>query len=645
MATRDEISSLAIPPVLPWIMRTVWHECRWSSLCFLAVHVLNGLTPAAQVAFTAGLLGAVVHLPQSGLPGFASALPMAFGLIAVTVVQDPLWHVATACQERFSLDLRYALDGRTLAVSAQAPLALLDRSDWYDLVQAAGTSAGTAAEKVLEQMAWLLQRAISVVTVGLLLAAAAWWLPLALLCGIVPTAFWELWQGDQQRRHSLHQAPAQRVLAYLGSLLAGDAGEGEAAELRLYGLGGHVLRRWRALYGRLGKAQVQFQAARAAVEFPVQVLRVTLFLGGLIVLGSAVFHGKLGASSFIALMGGLSKFNSEATNIAASMRRIRIRSNALADFGRLAAAAAVTESRAKPVRPVTAVSPSVLSVSLGRGSTRGDAPVPPVPSSGLPFPRPLRRGLVFEGVSFSYSGSTRPVLSGLDLTLRAGECLALVGANGSGKSTLVKLLLGLYVPDEGRILADGLDLASVDPRARRAAISAVFQDHIRFQLTVAEAIGFGDLHTFLHTDAGRARLRRAARAAGAADFVESLAHGYDTPLGRVLDEQGTDLSGGQWQRLAIARALYAEPEVLVLDEPAAALDPQAEADLYAYFGGLASERRTTLLVTHRLGAARIADRIAVLHGGRIVEEGTHADLARAGGLYAELWAVQAGWYE
>jgi ABC-type multidrug transport system fused ATPase/permease subunit len=221
----------------------------------------------------------------------------------------------------------------------------------------------------------------------------------------------------------------------------------------------------------------------------------------------------------------------------------------------------------------------------------------------------------------------------------------LVGANGSGKSTLVKLLLGLYVPDEGRILADGLDLASVDPRARRAAISAVFQDHIRFQLTVAEAIGFGDLHTFLHTDAGRARLRRAARAAGAADFVESLAHGYDTPLGRVLDEQGTDLSGGQWQRLAIARALYAEPEVLVLDEPAAALDPQAEADLYAYFGGLASERRTTLLVTHRLGAARIADRIAVLHGGRIVEEGTHADLARAGGLYAELWAVQAGWYE
>lgn len=614
--------------------------------------MLNGLTPAAQVALTARLLEVVLRLPHAGAAGFESALPPAWGLIGVTLLRATLTHMGIPLQQRLSLDLHYALDGRTLDVAARSPLALFDRDDWYDLVQAAGTSAGTAAEKVLEQVAWFISSTMTIVTVGILLAAAAWWLPLALLAGTVPTAVWELWQGDRQRRYTLAQASEQRLLAYLGSLLAGDAGEGEAAEVRLYGLAGHLLRRWRALFGRLGAAQAGFQAVQAAAALPVQVLRLAVFLGGLVVLGLAVLHGYIATGAFMALAGGLSRFNAEAGNAAAAARRIRVRSNALADFGRLAVAAGSPPGGAPPLTRRN--DPNERRAPLSASANRGLAPaaVRPVPggtppAGGQSFPRPLREAIAFDHVTFSYAGASRAVLRDLHFTLRAGECLALVGANGSGKSTLVKLLLGLYAPDGGRILADGRDLAAIDPEARRAAFAPVFQDHLHLQFTVAEAIGFGALPAFLDGEdggAGRARLHRAARAAGAAEFVDALPLGYDTPLGRALDDRGTDLSGGQWKKLAIARALYAEPEVLVLDEPAAALDPQAEVELYAQFGGLARGGRTTLLVTHRLGAARIADRVAVLDEGRIAEEGTHAELLAAGGLYAGMWAAQAGWY-
>jgi len=651
MAATRSLSALPVPPVLPTLFRTTWAECRWSAFGFLGVHMLNGLTPAAQVALTARLLGVVLRLPHAGAAGFSSALPAALGLIGITLLRATLTHTASPLQQRLSLDLHCALDGRTLDVAARSPLALFDRDDWYDLVQAAGTSAGTAAEKVLEQVAWFLSSTITIVTVGVLLAAAAWWLPLALLGGTVPTALWELWQGDRQRRYTLRQAPDQRLLAYLGSLLGGDAGEGEAAEVRLYGLAGHLLRRWRTLFGRLGAAQAGFQAVQAAAASPVQVLRLAVFLGGLVVLGLAVLHGHVATGTFMALVGGLSNFNSEAGNAAAAARRIRVRSHALADFGRLAVAAGPPPGGEPP--PTGRGAPTATRTPLLGPANYGPAPVrvrpvpgPTPPPDRQPFPRPLREGITLDQVTFSYAGAARPVLRDLDLTLRAGECLALVGANGAGKSTLVKLLLGLYAPDEGSLLADGRDLAAMEPDARRAAFAPVFQDHLHLQFTAAEAIGFSALPAFLGGEgaAGHARFHQAVRAAGAADFLEALPLGYDTPLGRALDDRGTDLSGGQWQRLAIARALYAEPEVLVLDEPAAALDPQAEVELYAQFGGLAAGGRTTLLVTHRLGAARIADRIAVLDGGRIAEEGTHGELVSAGGLYAAMWAAQAEWY-
>jgi ATP-binding cassette subfamily B protein len=230
------------------------------------------------------------------------------------------------------------------------------------------------------------------------------------------------------------------------------------------------------------------------------------------------------------------------------------------------------------------------------------------------------------------------VLDGIDLAIRPGERIALVGENGAGKSTLVKLLLGLYQPTAGRISADGIDLRSMAPQAWRATVGAVFQDYMRYSMTVRENVGFGRLEKLDDLCA----IEDAVRSSSAEETVRALPVGYETLLGKEF-EGGQDLSQGQWQKLAIARAYLRDAEILVLDEPASALDALAELEIYRQFVKLA-EGKAVLLISHRLGSARLADRILFLQQGRIVQEGTHDELMAAGGPYAELYAMQAEWY-
>ena len=258
----------------------------------------------------------------------------------------------------------------------------------------------------------------------------------------------------------------------------------------------------------------------------------------------------------------------------------------------------------------------------------------PVAANPTSTPHPLRDGVVFEDVSFTYPGRGRPALDGVSLHIRAGECVALVGHNGAGKTTLVKLILRLYDPTGGRILLDGVDLRDLDPAELRRHQSVIFQDFVRFELTAGENIGLGDL-TNLGDDAS---LIAVADRAGAGPLLLALPEGLGTPVGRQFG--GRDLSEGEWQKLALARALIRDSDVLVLDEPTSALDMRTEYDLYCRFREVTAGR-TTVLISHRLSTARMADRIIFLAGGRVEEEGTHEGLLAAGGGYARLFRLQA----
>jgi ATP-binding cassette subfamily B protein len=256
----------------------------------------------------------------------------------------------------------------------------------------------------------------------------------------------------------------------------------------------------------------------------------------------------------------------------------------------------------------------------------------------LPVPRPITRGFVFENVGFRYPDADKWALRGLNFELNDGEVLALVGENGAGKTTLVKLLARLYDPDEGRILLDGRALADYDLEDLRANIGVIFQDFVRYHLTAGENIGVGQVEDMYN----RERIRDAAHRAMADEVIDGLPNGYDQLIGRRF-KTGVDLSGGQWQKIAIARAYMRDAQVMILDEPTAALDARAEYEVFKRFKEL-SEGRTAVLISHRFSSVRMADRILVLAEGRLEASGTHAQLLAQGGRYAELFELQAAGY-
>lgn len=260
------------------------------------------------------------------------------------------------------------------------------------------------------------------------------------------------------------------------------------------------------------------------------------------------------------------------------------------------------------------------------------------PARPRPVPRPLRSGIVFDGVSFQYPGAPRKILHDVSLTVRSGEHVALVGANGSGKTTLVKLLCRLYDPTGGAIAIDGVDLRDLETNALRREIAVVFQDWVAYHVTARDNIWFGDPRAACD----EARIRHAARASGADEVIARLPKGYDTVLGRWF-ESGEELSMGEWQKIALARAFVRDTQIVVLDEPTSFLDVEAEHDIFTRFQQLAAGR-STILISHRLSTVRMADRIYLLEDGRIAESGRHDELMRSGGAYARLFETQAQSY-
>ena len=434
---------------------------------------------------------------------------------------------------------------------------------------------------------------------GLLVYAP--WLILLLAVALVPAFIGEAHFNALGYSLNYQWTPERRQLEYLRQT---GASVETAKEVKIFNLHRFLVGRYRAL------AEKFYLANRA-------LARRRAFWGALLAaLGTLGYYVAYAYIAWRTVTGDFSI--GDLTFLAGSFRRLRqLLEGLLVGFSQVAGQALYLDD----LYSFFEIEPEIAS--------RADA---------VPVPRPIERGFVFENVGFRYPGADAWALRGVGFELHAGEVLALVGENGAGKTTLVKLLARLYEPDEGRILLDGRDLRDYDLDDLRANIGVIFQDFVRYHLTAGETIGVGRIEAL---DDG-ARIRDAARQAMADGMIQALPLGYDQVIGRRF-KNGVDLSGGQWQKIAIARAYMRDAQVMILDEPTAALDARSEFEVFQRFKEL-SQRRTAVLISHRFSSVRMADRILVLAGGRVEASGTHDELMAQGGRYAELFELQAAGY-
>jgi ATP-binding cassette subfamily B protein len=443
---------------------------------------------------------------------------------------------------------------------------------------------------------------LTLATFAVLLWNIAWWSVLVLLLAALPAFIAETKLSGEAFRLYSWRAPEGRKLNYLEWILTRDS---TVKEVKLFGLGPLILGRYRALFSKFLGEDRKLARKRLVLGTLLGSLSLAAFYLCYLWVARRASSGGISVGDLVLTIAvfrqGQSAFESVLSSVAGMYEDALFLSN-LQKFFDLPTTA--ERSRVVPARTLA--------------------------------PGPHR--LEFDHVSFKYPGKQDWALHDLTLTLEPGEKLALVGENGAGKSTLIKLLLRLYEPTEGAIRYGGVDLRDLDVVDLRARMGAVFQDFVRYQFTAAENVGLG--HPPRLDD--RRAIELAADAGGAKSVIEALPQQYDTMLGGWF-EKGQELSGGQWQKLAIARAFMREAEVLILDEPTAAIDAEAEVALFERFRALARDR-TAIIISHRFSTVRMADRIAVLEGGRLTELDSHQGLLAKNGRYAKLFTLQAQGY-
>ena len=595
-AWSDRIRALKnVPPVLHFVWESGPSVVFWN----IAIRIMGAFLPVGIGIIGRFIIDGVNQLHQH------RPLPQHFWwLVGSEMALAVLTGVLSRAVDYFDnlLADRYThhVSVEVMRKAASLDVTVYEDPVFYDRLERARVQA-TDRLAMIQQMGRLIQQTVTAIAFSAVLVRYSPFLLLLLVAGILPAFLGESHFAFLTYAKNFRQTPARRQMDYLRQV----GGSKEAAkELKLFNLSGYLTDRFTELSQKIFEENVALNRRR-------------LFWGGLLAItGQLGYYGAYAYSIFETIQGRYSI--GDLTLITTAIMQ------AMANIQLAFSTASGVADQALFLTDLIAffeMKPTVASKE-----------------NGLPAPSPIARGFEFRNVSFVYPGTDRRVLSNFTFTLRPGERVALIGENGQGKTTVVKLITRLYDPSEGQILLDGVDLREYDLADLHAEIGVIFQDFMRYEMTARDNIAVGRIEV-PHTPM---EIEHAAEKSLAAGVIERLHSGYDQMLGRRF-ETGVDLSGGEWQKLALARAYLRDAQLLILDEPTAALDARSELQVFERFAEL-TQGKMALLISHRFSTVRMADRIVVLEGGRLVEEGSHSQLMSLGGRYAAMFEMQAASY-
>jgi len=594
---RERMSALRnVPPLL----RMVWETSPSLSLAVITLRFISALLPVAMLWISKLIVDQVVAAISGRVVVMSNIWWLLGAEVGLAVLGDALSRATALCDSLLGDRFTNHVSLRMMAHATELDLVSFEDPVFYDKMERARRQT-TSRLGMLASLASMSQQIITLLSLSVSIVAFSPWLLLLLVAAVVPPFLGETRFAMLAYSLLYQWTPERRELDYLRMLGASNA---SAKEVKIFGLGEHLTERARALFDRFYNENRGLAVKRAVTGTLLNLLP------------TAGYYTAYAYIIYRALTHTLTV--GDLTFLTAAFARSRgLIEQIFASFSGIAEQALFIEDLFDFFR----TKPSIAS--------KPDA---------LPAPRPVRSGYEFRDVSFAYPGSDKLVLDRISFRIDAGERIALVGENGAGKTTLVKLLARLYDPTGGSILLDGVDLRDYNVDDLRREVGVIFQDYMRYDMRVLENIGFGRIEALNDDD----RVRQAASKAYADTVVNSLPSGYGQMLGRRF-EGGVELSGGQWQKIALARAYMRDAQVLILDEPTATLDARAEYEVFLRFAEL-TRGRMAVLISHRFSTVRMADRILVLEHGRILEQGSHEQLLALGGRYSELFELQAAGY-
>ena len=591
---------------LPEFFSLIWSCNNWLAALNILLRVIRASLPLAMLYVGKLIIDEIVRIsviasgPAVENPDMSIVTVYVFIELGLAVFSDLLGRGIALLDSLLGDLVSHEISLRLMHQSARLDLECFEDSDFYDKLERARRQASSRI-LLMSQVLTQLQDSITVFFLAAALITFNAWLLLLLAITLVPAFLGETHFNSQSYSLMYGWTQERRELDYLRFAGASDE---TAKEVKIFGLSDFFGSRYKKLAGEYYRANRDLSTRRAAWGGLLSMVGSFGYYTAYAVIIYRTVYGELSLGDLTFLSGSFLRLRS-------LMEAILIRFSSIAD----------SALYLRDLFDFLEMEPRIISID-----------------NSLPFPVTIRKGFTFENVGFRYPQMKQWVLRDVSFTLHPGEKLALVGENGAGKTTLVKLLTRLYDPVEGRIMLDGHDLRKYNLDGLRDAVGVIFQDYVKYHLTATENIAVG----LIDERNNETRIKEAARQSLADKVIENLPNGYQQMIGRWF-KQGTNLSGGEWQKIAIARAYMRDAQLLILDEPTASLDARAENEVFRRFVELTFDK-CAVLISHRFSTVRMADRIVVLHEGKLLEHGTHDELLAVGGRYSELFQMQAAGY-